>query len=95
MGRLDFWNIPDELNRYEIAVHTTCEAIEPTGEEREDLRAAWMTAHLIASQSAKPLTENEVEKLLNELLGYIACNRRRTTISANPNLQTQIDEALP
>jgi hypothetical protein len=91
---LDFWNIEEELTPNELAVHWACENVEPTGEARADLRAAWMTAQLIAAQSAKPLDQSDVAKLLDGLLHYLKVHRSHRP-ETSLNLEQSIDEVIP
>jgi urease accessory protein UreF len=92
--RLDFWNIENELTPNELAVHWACESVEPTGEARADMRAAWMTAQIIAAQSLKPLNQDDVQKLLTSLQQYLPVHRR-LGIETSRNLEQSIDEVIP
>jgi hypothetical protein len=69
-SRLDFWNLPNEMTQYELAVHRVLDELEPSGAERDDLRAAWVASHQIASQAAEDIDPEEMKKLFQNLLDY-------------------------
>lgn len=55
------------------------EAVEPFGDERADLRAAWMTRELM-SVWASEMNDAVYRELLERLLGYLKVNQPQEQI---------------
>lgn len=70
IGRLDFWNLPDEFSPYELSVLQSAYQIDPWGNERDDLRHAWNTVLFAISQAAKTPEESAMQQMLNNLLQF-------------------------
>lgn len=74
-NRLDFWNIPGEHTDYEWACQIAAQQVDPVGERRADLRAAVMTANLMALMvqvhSGKPADDEEFRKTVRALANYL------------------------
>lgn len=45
--------------------------VEPTGDDRDDLRAAVMTANLMASQASEKISNDEFREMLVGLADYL------------------------
>lgn len=45
--------------------------VDPTGDERDDLRAAVMTANIISSQSSQEIADAEFKEMLVNLADYL------------------------
>jgi hypothetical protein len=82
VNRLDFWNLEEELNPYELAVLYQAQSIEPTGEDRADLRAAMSALVNAQGQSAKSLGTEQVRNIIEMLTNYLGL-REPETISGD------------
>jgi hypothetical protein len=60
---------------YEWALQVALETVEPTGDDRDDIRMAWNTAQLIASNRAEPMSSRQIATLLDGLTNYLKCKR--------------------
>lgn len=80
MGRIDFWNVPDEFTDYEWAVLLAQHSVRPWGQERDDVRSAWIGTHAIASQSAKELSADELKELFESLCCYLKTQQKQERI---------------
>lgn len=78
VGRLDFWNIPDELTAYELSVLQAAYEIDPWGNERDDLRAAWNTVLYAMSQAAKKPDESAIQQMLQNLMDFTEVRQKQT-----------------
>lgn len=74
-GRLDWWNVYDEHTPAEWSAQIAQFNSEPWGEDRDDLRAAVMTAALMSMQCAKPPTDEEFGKWIDDLRSYLPVHR--------------------
>lgn len=77
MGRLDFWNLPDEFSPYELSVLKVAYDIDPWGQERDDLRHAWNTVLFAISQAAKMPDESATQQMLDNLMQFTAIRRHQ------------------
>lgn len=77
IGRLDFWNLPDEFSPYELSVLKVAYDIDPWGQERDDLRHAWNTVLFAISQAAKMPDESATQQMLDNLMQFTAIRRHQ------------------
>lgn len=71
-GRLDWWRIKDEHTPFEWACQVARSIVEPWGDERDDLRAAWNTLKLM--QFGEKPTDEELAGILDNLRFYLKSN---------------------
>jgi hypothetical protein len=72
--RLDWWKIKDEHTPFQWALQYTAESVRPSGEDRDDLRQAWIAANLLRAQMAEKLNEEEFKELVIHLCQYMKDN---------------------
>lgn len=70
VGRLDFWNLPNELTQFQLAVHRAAMDLESTGEDRADMRTALLAIVVAQSNLGKAMTEKQIEDVWNALTKY-------------------------
>ena len=87
MNRLDWWNIKAEHTAYEWACQIAMSIACPFGERRKDIREAYHTAHLLASQSPQQLTNDEFSTLWDTLSKYLKCHED----APDPNQTANLD----
>lgn len=56
---------------YEWALQIAKDRIQPIGERRDDLRAAWQATALIAANSAKPMSEEQLKQKARGIANYL------------------------
>ena len=73
VGRLDWWNIPDEHTDYQWACQVALDQIQPFGSKRDDMRAALHTANLMlaVSHRTEPMSQQEFSELVKALRDYL------------------------
>lgn len=76
IGRLDFWNLPDELTAYQLTALQAAYEIDPWGEQRDDMRIAWNTMMNIASQAAKRPDEAAMAQFFHALQQFTKKQQR-------------------
>lgn len=76
VNRLDWWNIAAELTPFEINVLRIQEELEPTGEERADMRAAVNTACQASTMAT--ISEAGMNDLMRSLTTYTAIDRHES-----------------
>ena len=75
VGRIDFWNLHQELTPYQLAVHRAAADIEPFGEDRADIRTAMNTILQMQAMSAKPISEVAIREIMSLAANYLDVNR--------------------
>lgn len=58
--------------RYEWALQVALDKIEPCGERRDDLRAAWLAVAIIANNGMAEMTERQAKAKANAIANYLA-----------------------
>lgn len=71
VNRLDWWNLEEEFTPYELALHHTAEQLDPTGCDRDDLRAAVQSILMIQSSREKKLSPDDIEAISKALTHYV------------------------
>ncbi len=64
----------ESCNNYEWLLLQALERVEPWGEDRADLRAAFNTSQIIASNRAEKMTNREFNKLFLSITKYLKCH---------------------
>jgi hypothetical protein len=70
VDRLDWWNIPNELTAFELAVHRAQWELKPIGDDRADMGRAWQAIVIAQSNMPKPMTSDQLEQIWNLLTRY-------------------------
>lgn len=71
VNRADWWQLRKEHTPFQWAVQQTLASVQPYGEQRADMRAAMMTANLMAMQSTKPIPDDEFAAMVDSLRSYL------------------------
>jgi hypothetical protein len=71
---LDWWNIPGEHTEWEWAAQVAMYDVSPFGERRQDLRAGYHTAHMIAAQATE-LDDHLFGEMIDQMISYLPCDR--------------------
>lgn len=74
IGRFDWWNIKDEHTAWEWAAQLAMYDVSPFGERRQDLRAGYHTAQIIAAQSMD-MKQDEFAAMVEGLIDYLPCDQ--------------------
>lgn len=69
-GRVDFWNLENELTPSELVALQVLYSIEPWGEDRADLRAA------VNTTVSAGVAQDAIENAIAGLTGYLEVNRQ-------------------
>ena len=71
VNRWDWWNLRKEHTPFQWALQQTLARVQPYGEQRADMRAAMMTANLMAMQSSKPVDDVDFSEMVESLMSYL------------------------
>ena len=71
VGRWDWWNLRKEHTPFQWALQRTIAIVQPYGERRADMRAATMTANLMAMQSTEPVADDNFREMIGTLTNYL------------------------
>lgn len=71
VNRADWWRLRKEHTPFQWSVQMTLASVQPYGEQRADMRAAMMTANLMAMQSTKPIPDDEFNAMISSLRSYL------------------------
>jgi len=74
VGRWDWWNLKAEHTPYEWAAQRALYEVAPWGERRADLRAAFVTANLMCSQSSQERSDEDFQAMVESLASYLKCD---------------------
>lgn len=78
VGRVDFWNLGEELTPYQLAVWRAIEQVEPWGDERADLRAARNTTCLVSAMALESMSEQDLARTQRYLAYYLKVHQEDT-----------------
>jgi len=71
VNRWDWWNLRNEHTPFQWALQRTLYRIAPYGEQRSDMRAAMMTANLMAMQASEKIPEEQFSEMVKSLSSYL------------------------
>jgi len=71
LGRHDWWNVRAEHTPHQWALQCALYRVDPFGERRADIRSAFHTAAIVASNQQEKLSDEEFGDLIDTLTNYL------------------------